>query len=155
MIESIYFCFLKEKFLFWKKCLKLPPKQGFLTFAKKLIHLCFFFYPKMVPKRIFGDSPKGTCLKKTLVLKCSIYWLSISLEKIKWYLSYFSWSWSSSKCSIWKNSSLIGCFQVCLSCIQIVWFFDYHHLGRESSYIIVFYACSESSREGGIWDYHF
>ena len=76
--------------------------------------------------------------EKTVVLKCSIFWLSISLKKIKWYLSYFSWSWSSSKCSIWKNSSLIGCFQVCLSCNQIVWFFDYHHLGRESSYIIVF-----------------
>ena len=34
VIEPIFFCFLKEKFLFWEKCLKSPPKQGFLTFAK-------------------------------------------------------------------------------------------------------------------------
>ena len=112
----------------------------------------FLFYPKMVLKRVPCDSPKSTCLKKNLVLKCSIFWSSISLERIKWYLSYFSWSWSSSKGSIWKSSSLIGCCQVCLSCNQVVWLFDYL---RESSYILFFYACSESSREGSIWDYHF
>ena len=131
LIEPIYFCFLKEKFLFWGKGLKFSLKQGFLT-------SCFFFYPKMVPKRVLCDSPKSTCLKKNLVLKCSIFWSSISLERIKWYLSYFSWSWSSSKGSIWKSSSLIGCCQVCLSCNQIVWFFDYQYLGRESSYMLVF-----------------
>ena len=64
LIEPIYFCFLKEKFLFWRKFLPLPPKQVFLTFAKKVIHLCFFFYPKMVPKRVLCASPKSTFLKK-------------------------------------------------------------------------------------------
>ena len=109
----------------------------------------------MVPKRVPCDSPKSKCLKKNLVLKCSIFWSSISLEIIKWYLSYFSWSWSWSKDSMWKSSSLIGCCQVCLSCNQFVWFFHYQYLGRESSYMFVFYACSESSRKGSIWDYHF
>ena len=155
LIEPIYFCFLKEKFLFWGKCLKFPPKQGFLTFAKKLIHSCFFFYPNMVRKRVLCDSPKSTGLKNNLVLKCSISLSSISLERIKWYLSYFPWSWSSSQGTIWKSSSLVGCCQVCLSCNQIVWFFDYQYFGGESSYILVFYARSESSREGSIWDYHF
>ena len=76
--------------------------------------------------------------KKNLVLKCNIFWSSISLERIKWYLSCFSWSWSSSKGSIWKSSTLIGCCQVCLSCNQVVWFFDYQYLGREWSYILFF-----------------
>ena len=138
-----------------EKTPNISPKTGFFDFCQKLIHLCFFFYPKMVPKRVLCDSSKSTCLKKNMVVKWSIFWSSISLERIKWYLSYFSWSWSSSKGSIWKSSSLIGCCQVCLSCNQIVWFFDYQYLGRESSYMLVFYACSESSREGSIWDYHF
>ena len=76
---------------------KIYPKKRFLTFAKKLIHSCFFFYPKIVPKTVLYDSSKSTCLKKNLVLKCSIFWSSMSLERIKWYLSYVSWSWSSSK----------------------------------------------------------
>ena len=131
---------------------KIFPKKGFFDFCQKLIHSCFFFYPKMVLKRVFCHSSKSTCVKKYLVLKCSIFWSSISLGRIKRYLSYFSWSWSSSKSSIWKSSSLIGCCQVCLSCNQVVWLFDYL---RESSYILFFYACSESSREGSIWDCHF
>ena len=152
LIEPIYFCFLREKFLFWGKCLKFPPKKCFLTFAKKLVHSCFFFDPKMVPERVFCDSSKSTCLKKNLVVKWSIFLSSISLGRIKWYLSYFSWSWSSNKGSNWKNSSLIGCCQVFLSCSQVVWLFDYL---RESSYILFFYACDESSREGSICDYNF
>ena len=28
------FLFFEKKFLFWGKCLKSPPKSGFLTFAK-------------------------------------------------------------------------------------------------------------------------
>ena len=135
LIEPIYFCFLREKFLFWGKFLKFSPKIDFLTFPKKLIHPFFFFYPKMVPKRVLCDSSKSTCLKKNMVVKWSIFWSSISLERIKWYLSYFSWSWSSRKGSIWKSSSLIGCCQVCPSCNQIVWFFDYQYRGSESSYI--------------------
>ena len=138
LIEPIYSCFLREKFLFWGRCLKFPPKKGFLTFAKKLIHSYFSFYPKMVRKGVLCDSSKSICLEKNLVVKWSIFWSSISLERIKWHLSYFSWSWSSSKGSIWKSSSLIGCCQVCLSCSQIVWFFDYQYLGRESSYMLVF-----------------
>ena len=62
LIEPIFFFF--EKFLFWGKCLEFPPKQGLLTFAKKLIHSCFFFYLKMVTKRVLWDSPKSTCLEK-------------------------------------------------------------------------------------------
>ena len=76
--------------------------------------------------------------KKSLVLKCNIFWSSISLERIKWYLSCFSWSWSSSKGSISKSSPLIVCCQVCLSCSQVVWFFDCQYLGREWSYILFF-----------------
>ena len=155
LVEPIYFCFLREKFLFWVKCLNFSPKQGFLPFAKKLIHSCFFFYPRMVRKRVLCDPPKSACLKKIVVLKCSIFWSSISLERIKWYLTYFAWSWSSSKGSIWKICSLIGCCQVSLSCNQIVWFFNSQYLGRESSYTLIFYACSEPSREGSIWDYIF
>ena len=151
----MYFCFLREKFLFWGKCLEFPPKQGFFDFCQKINPFIFLFFPKMVPKRVLCDSPKSICLKKYLVLQCSIFWSSISLERIKWYLSYFSWSWSSSKGSIWKSSSLIGCRQVCLSCNQVVWFFDYQYLGKESSYFLVFYACSESSRVGSSRDYHF
>ena len=64
LIEPIFFFF--EKFLFRGKCLEFPPKQGFSTFAKKLIHSCFFFfYPKMVTKRVLCDSPKSTCLEKS------------------------------------------------------------------------------------------
>ena len=155
LIEPIYFCFLREKFLFWGKFLKFSRRKSFLTFPQKLIHRFFLFYPKMVPKRVLCDSPKSTCLKKNLVLQCSIFWSSISLERIKWYLSYFSWSWSSSKGSIWKSSSLIRCCQVYLSCNQVAWFCDYQYLGKESSYFLVFYACSESSRVGSIRDYHF
>ena len=136
LIEPIYFCFLREKFLFWGKCLKFSPKKGFFTFPKQLVHPFPFFYPKMVPKRVLCGCWKSTCLKKNLVLKCNIFWSSISLEKIKWYLSCFSWSWSSSKGSIWKSSTLIRYCQVCLSCNQVVWFFDYQYLGREWSYIL-------------------
>ena len=70
--------------------------------------------------------------------KMQYSWWSISLERIKWYFSCFSWSWSSSKGSMWKISGLIGCYQVCLSCNQVVWFFDYQYLGREWSYILFF-----------------
>ena len=78
---------------------------------------------------------KAHVWKKYIFVKLSIFWSSISLERIKWYLSYFSWSWSSSKGSIWKSSSLIGYCQVCLSCNQVVWLIDYL---RESSYILYF-----------------
>ena len=128
--------FFKRKILVLGKCIKFPPKKSFLTFSKKLIHSCFLFYPKMVPKRVLCDSSKSTCLKKNMVVKWSIFWSSISLERIKWYLSYFSWSWSSSKGSIWKSSSLMGCCQVCLSCNQVVWLLDYL---RESNYILYFF----------------
>ena len=154
LIEPIYFRFLREKFLFWGKCLKLLPKQIFFTFVKKLIHSCFFFIQKWFLKEFFVILQKAQVWKKS-GFKMQYFWSSISLERIKRYLSYFSWSWSSSKGSIWKSSSLIGCCQVCLSCNQVVWFFDYQYLGRESSYILVFYAWSESSRKGSIWDYWF
>ena len=122
LIEPIYFCFLKEKFLFWGKGLKFSLKQGFLT-------SCFFFYPKMVPKRVLCDSPKSNIINISgknqvvswlffmeLVFKqrqhlkkqyfdrmlpgllfmqsdCMILWLSISWERIKLYLSFLCMQW--------------------------------------------------------------
>ena len=141
LIEPIHFCFLREKFLFRGKFLKFSPKKGFLTFARKLIHSCFFFYPKMVPKRVLCDSSKSTSLKKNLVLKCSIFWSSISLERIKWYLSYFSWSWSSSKGSIWKSSSLISCCQVCLHAIRLYDSLIINILGENQ--VISYFLCMQ------------
>ena len=78
---------------------------------------------------------KAHVWKKNLVLKCNIFWSSISLERIKWYLSCFSWSWSSSKGSIWKSSTLIGCCQVyqVYDSLIILW---YLIIGREWSYIL-------------------
>ena len=35
----------QKRMEFWEKP-KISSKQGFLTFAKKLINSCFFFYPK-------------------------------------------------------------------------------------------------------------
>ena len=141
--------------MFWGKCLKFPPKEGFFDFCQKINQFMFLFLPKNGSKKSSLWSSKKHMSEKNLVLKCSIFWSPISLVRIKWYLSYFSWSWSPSKGSNWKSSILIGCCQVCLSCNQIVRFFDYQYLGRELSYILVFYACSESSRKGSIWDYHF
>ena len=142
LIEPIYFCFLREKFLFWGKCLKFPPKKCFLTFAKKLVHSCFFFDPKMVPERVFCDSSKSTCLKKNLVVKWSIFW-SILLEGIKWYLSYFS----SEKAVVWWDVARFAFHAVRLYDCLIIW------ENQVISYI--FYACREASTEGSIWDYHF
>ena len=130
--------FFERKILVLGKISKVFPQKGFFDFSQKINPSIFLFYPKMVPKRVLCDSSKSTCLKKNMVVKWSIFWSSISLERIKWYLSYFSWSWSSSKGSIWKSSILIGCCQVCLSCSQVVWFFDYQYLGREWSYFLFF-----------------
>ena len=58
------FLFFERKILVLGKMPKIAFKAGFLTFAKKLIHSYFFFYPKMFPKRVLCDSPKSTCLKK-------------------------------------------------------------------------------------------
>ena len=118
LIEPIYFRFLREKFLFWGKCLKLLPKQIFFTFVKKLIHSCFFFIQKWFLKEFFVILQKAQVWKKS-GFKMQYFWSSISLERIKRYLSYFSWSWSSSKGSIWKSSSLISCCQVCLHAIRL------------------------------------
>ena len=92
--------FLERKNLALGKMPKISPKTGFFDFCQKINPFMFLFYPNMVRKRVLCDSPKSTGLQNNLVLKCSISLSSISLERIKWYLSYFSWSWSSSQGSI-------------------------------------------------------
>ena len=134
---------------------KIYPKKRFLTFAKKLIHSCFFFYPKMVPKRVLCDSPKSTCLKKNLVLKCSIFWSSMSLERIKWYLSYVSWSWSSSKAASEKAVVWSDVVRFAFHTVRLYDSLIINILGENEVISFFFYACSESPREGSIWEYHF
>ena len=63
--ESKFFFFFERKISFSEKMPKILPKTGFLIFAKKLIHSCLFFYPKVVPKRVLCDSRESTCLKKS------------------------------------------------------------------------------------------
>ena len=58
LIEPIYFLFFERKILVLGKMPKISPKTGFFNFSKKLIHSCFFFHPKMVPKRVLCDSQK-------------------------------------------------------------------------------------------------
>ena len=97
------------------------------------------------------DSSKRTCLQNAFSQSnCSIFLSVISLERIKWYLSCFSWSWSSSKGSIWKSSSLVGSCQVCLLCNQITWFFDRQYIGRESNDILVCFFLHVVSHQGKV-----
>ena len=42
-LRELYF---PEKFSFWGKTPKIPPKQSFLVFAKNLIPWCVFFPPE-------------------------------------------------------------------------------------------------------------
>ena len=57
--------FCLEKFLFWGKSLRFPPQQEFLTFAKILIHSCFFFFTqKWFMKVFFVILEKAYVLKK-------------------------------------------------------------------------------------------
>ena len=64
LIEPIYFCFL-ENACFLGKCPKFFSKQSFFTFAKKLIHSCFFFTQKSFLKEFFVILQKPHAWKKS------------------------------------------------------------------------------------------
>ena len=120
------FLFFERKFLVLGKMPKIFPKTGFFDFYQKINPFMFLFFTQkwflkeffvILQKYVWGKNLALKCFQPTRLQHFLI--INIS-EKSSFILIIFHGVGLQAKAASEKSSRLVECYQVCLSCNQIV-----------------------------------